>query len=125
MNLCLTSGRKLGPEFIGPFQVTRWVGPVTYCLQVPCVYRINPTFHVSLLIPVHYSLAHPPSGSMDTPAPLPLLGEDVYVVTYLLDSCHQQGRLQYLVDWEGFGPKERNWIPAKDVLDPSLIAQFQ
>ncbi len=58
--------------------------------------------------------------------PLPLILEDgaVYEVRTILDSQRRGGRLEYLVDWEGYGPEKRSWIPRDDILDPALMEEF-
>ncbi|MGL5728607.1 MAG: hypothetical protein ACRCYD_12260 [Plesiomonas sp.] len=48
----------------------------------------------------------------------------MYQVSELLDSWGRRGHLEYLVEWEGFGPEEHSWERAGNILDLSLIADF-
>ncbi|KAL0180227.1 hypothetical protein M9458_025669, partial [Cirrhinus mrigala] len=100
--------KKLNPRYVGPFQIIRQITPVSFRLDLPAEYRISPTFHVSLLKP-----AGDPEGvenldeaALQGPPPVIVDGEEVYRVNTILDSRRRRGQLQYLVDWEGFGPEE-------------------
>lgn len=118
--------KKLSPRFIGPFKVQKQVNPVSYRLQLPSTYRIHPTFHVSLLKPAVQAPGVQDSPEASSTPPPPLILEDglAYSVKSLLHSRRRSGRLQYLIDWEGYGPDERSWVPASDILDPSLVSDF-
>ncbi|KAL0150605.1 hypothetical protein M9458_054085, partial [Cirrhinus mrigala] len=125
LRLCLPC-KKLSPRYVGPFKIIKQITPVSYRLELPSDYRISPTFHVSLFKP-----AGAPEGreNLDETAPQgppPVLvdGEEVYRVNTILDSRRRRGHLQYLVDWEGFGPEERSWVSAGDILDPALTTEF-
>ncbi|MCI4392739.1 hypothetical protein PGIGA_G00149220 [Pangasianodon gigas] len=114
--------RKLAPRFVGPFKVIRKVNPVSYQLQLPHSLKINPTFHVSQLRPVlTSSLAPAPKAP---PPPRIIDGQPAFTVHRLMNSHQVRGGIQYLVDWEGYGPEERSWVPARDILDKNLIRDF-
>ncbi|KAL0163504.1 hypothetical protein M9458_039257, partial [Cirrhinus mrigala] len=118
--------RKLSPRYVGPFKILRQITLVSYRLALPANYRISPTFHVSLLKP-----ASVPRGVEDqdeaedvsTP-PVIVDGEEAYQVREILDSRSRGRELQYLIDWEGYGPEERSWVNTQDILDPTLTADF-
>ncbi len=122
LRLCLPC-RKLSPRYIGPFTIERQITEVTFHLQLPARYRIHPAFHVSLLKPVSPSVTDPDEPAV--PPPPEIIEEPlVYRVQDILDSRRRGGRLEYLIDWEGYGPEERSWVARDDVLDPSLLAEF-
>ncbi|KAI2646020.1 Transposon Tf2-6 polyprotein [Labeo rohita] len=115
---------KLSPRYIGPFTILRRINDVTVQLQLPPRYRIHPTFHVSLLKPFHPSATEHPGAEVEPPPPEVLDTPSIYMVHKILDSRRQGGHLEYLVDWEGYGPEERSWVARDDILDPSLLTDF-
>ena len=107
--------RKLAPRFVGPFPVTRLIGPaaVQLCLPGPAVVqlrlprslRVHPTFHVSQVKPVKESSMVP--AAAPPPSPEVIDGGPVYKVKQLLAVRNQGRGRQFLLDWEGYGLEER------------------
>ena len=112
-----TESRKLTPRYIGPFEVDR----IIMRLKLPSL-KIHPTFHVSLLKPVSTSPLSPPA---ELPPPTLIIDDHpAYTVNRVLDVRRRGRGYQYLVDWEGYGPEERQWISRSLILDPSILDDF-
>ena len=114
--------RKLAQRFIGPFQVENIISPTALRLRLPATLKVHPTFHVSRVKPYVESPLVP--AAPPPPPPSLLDGDPVYQVSRLLRSRRRGRGVQYLVDWEGYGPEERMWVPARRIVDPALIADF-
>ncbi|XP_041822865.1 uncharacterized protein LOC121628035 [Melanotaenia boesemani] len=111
--------RKLAPRFICPFPIVRIINLVAVRLGLPHTLRVHPTFHVSRVKPVSLSPLAP--SSRPPPPTRFVAGGPVYTMRRILRSWRWGRRVQYLVDWEGYGPEERSWIPSRFVVDSSLI----
>jgi hypothetical protein len=105
---------KLDDKRLGPFPIIKAVGRSAFRLSLPPSMRIHPVFHASLLEP------HRPNTlpTRSTPSPPPPVvnteGEEEYEVSRILDSRIFRRKLQYLVDWVGYGSEERSWVSADD-----------
>lgn len=117
-----TESRKLSPRFIGPFEVVRVVNPVAVQLRLPRTMRVHPVFHVSQLKPLSTSPLQPTAPS--PPRPRVIDGHPTWTIRRLMDVRRRGRGLQYLVDWRGFGPQERSWEPASNILDKDMVRDF-
>jgi transposase InsO family protein len=114
---------KLDVKKLGPYRITAKVGRSAFRLHLPASMKIHNVFHVSLL-ERHRPNTFP--SRQNLPPPDPIVEEDgrvVWVVRSLVDSRKYRGKIQYLVDWEGYGPEDRSWEPPENI-HSDLIADF-
>ncbi|CAM4349732.1 unnamed protein product [Leuciscus chuanchicus] len=109
--------RKLAPRFIGPFQISKVINPVTVKLRLPPkLRRIHPVFHVSCI----KSVVRVPSR-ISVP-PVQAVGTSVYTVHKILDMRRRGRGHQFLVDWEGYGlGREAGFLPGTSWTALSLM----
>lgn len=120
----LRPSRKLDYKNGGPFKIKKAVGNYAFELELPKSLKIHPVFHVSLLFP---ATCDPLPGQRSSISP-PFKVESEYSnyeVERIIGSRWENGELNYLVRWKGYGP-ENDWlIPASKVKGlENLVHEF-
>ena len=106
--------KKLEDRRYGPFEILKKIGPSSFKLKLPRTWKtIHPVFNEIFLTPHHAP------GRTQVDRPLPTIieqGEEHYEVQEIMDSRLRRGKLQYLVQWEGFPERhEWTWEPLSNV----------
>ncbi len=110
---------KLDNRRLGPFQISQQINDVAFRLPLPSSFHIHDVFHVSLLEPFHPNTI--PGRLLPPSPPITVQGEDFFRVREVLDSRQRANRIEYLIDWEGYGPQDRSWEPADNLTDLAIM----
>ena len=110
-NLRLTrASRKLSERWLGPYKITRLVGPNAVELRLPRSMRIHPVVNVSRIKPYRERLEGQP---VSRPGPVSVTEDrdNEWEVDFIVDSRYKNRQLEYLVHWKGYDDSDRTWEP--------------
>ena len=115
--------KKLSPRFVGPFPIECLVNPVSVKLSLPPSMRVHPVFHVSQIKPATSS---PHTAPEPAPPPPQVLddGDLAWEINEVLDVRRYGRGFQYLVDWVGYRPEDRSWVPRSYFADDTALRDF-
>jgi hypothetical protein len=110
-------GRKLGPQFAGPFKVIEKIGPLAYRLDLPPHWKIHPVISIAHLEPRKPDPFDRPKPTHEGPVFVEGDTQDQqsYEIERLLARRQRKVRgkmvTEYLVRWLGWGPEYDAWYP--------------
>ena len=95
------------------------VSTSSYHLVLPATWRIHVVFNEAHLKPFQGE------RSSIRPPPELIEGGESYKVEKILAKRKRRGKVQYLVSWKGYPPKENTWEPLANLADAKeAIAEF-
>jgi hypothetical protein len=98
---------KLLPRWIGPYAITRLVGPAAAELELPPNLEIHNVFHVSLLKPYVGDAPVQPPPVEWIEGELPSF--EVERILAHREPKTKRGKREYLILWKGYGPEHSTW----------------
>jgi hypothetical protein len=114
--------RNLTPKWLGPFEVvpfdgespkiaSDWTG-LNYRLKLPVeLARIFPVFHVGLLRRYRDpESCFPGRPKFERPSPVIIDGNEFFELETILGKRIYRRKIQYLVQWKGYGLHEATWL---------------
>ena len=100
---------KIGPQFIGPFQVVERIGKLAYRLELPGNIRIHDVITVAILEPTTDPKEDPYKRRPPPPPAVVVDGEQEHIIDKIVRKRRiRRGRgwsTQYLIRWQGYGPE--------------------
>ena len=98
---------KFASRFEGPFSITELIGDTSVRLKLPSSWRINDSFHVSML-KKYVGANNSAFTGRGVPPPPPALDEatDLWEVEICLQKRRRGRQVQVLVQWKGHPPSE-------------------
>ena len=114
---------KLAPRYMGPYTILKVINPSALCLQLPSSLKVHPVFHVTQVKLVADCGLSPPAPAPPPPRILES-GNMVWEVNRILAVRRRGQGFHYLVDWVGYRPEDRTWVPRSYFADPALLGDF-
>ena len=98
----------------------------SYTLELPDYLQIFPTFYSSFLrfFILNDNLCYSSRAHSQLGPIVMADGATEYFVERILDRCPQKCSYQYLIRWQGYGPKHDFWLPSAKVEDLIVLDKF-
>ena len=123
-NIKMNCHKKIRPKRVGPFEIVKVIGPVTYQLKLPPTWKIHPMFHTTLLR--QYKETEVYGANFPRPLPDIIKGEEVYKVEWILKHRKRGWGYQYYVAWKGYPISEASWEPEQVFSDDGdLLTKYK
>ena len=125
LHLKQVPARKLQKRFVGPFFVTKCIGPVAYELELPEAWKIHPVFHTSLLRLFQVSTWTRSQESAVEELELEV-DDRSYEIEKLLrwrwiGPSRRRRKREFLVLWQHYSIDDASWIPEANFDNPKDI----
>ena len=115
---------KLSECWLGPYAVTKLVGPNAVELRLPRSMRIHLVINISRIKPYRDRF---PGQPVTAPGPSNVTEdhEEEYEVEYIVDSWYKGKHLEYLVHWRGWSDTDCTWELVSNLGNaPTAVCDF-